>query len=111
MQSGIFFFFMQVNTKEEMYDFLENGSLCRTTEKTSNEGTSSRSDAIFTIVLEQYQTENLFKTSPAANEAQRVAPICPEFIAAKIHFVDLESFERIKAKRRLGKPRDFSNFF
>ena len=51
----------KVNTMEEMVACLEQGSLHRSTSSTLMNESSSRSHAIFTIIIEQHLIADLFK--------------------------------------------------
>ena len=60
----------EVKAPSEMLKLLEKGSLCRSTGSTNMNATSSRSHAVFTVIVEQAMADG-------------------EFTAAKFRFVDL----------------------
>lgn len=62
---------------EELISFLSKGSLCRTTGSTEMNTVSSRSHAVFSVILKQQKT---------AEEPS---------ITSKFHFVDLAGSERV----------------
>lgn len=59
--------------------FLAKGSLCRTTGSTEMNAVSSRSHAIFSVILRQHQPDQDQSTS----------------LTSKFHFVDLAGSERV----------------
>lgn len=63
---------------EELLSFLSKGSLCRTTGSTEMNTVSSRSHAVFSVILKQQKS---------AEEPS---------ITSKFHFVDLAGSERVK---------------
>ncbi|KAI8603695.1 hypothetical protein EDD21DRAFT_294898, partial [Dissophora ornata] len=75
----------QVTSAQELLDWLQKGSLCRTTAATDMNQTSSRSHAIFSVILKQQRSEEL---EPK--------------LASKFHFVDLAGSERLKRTRAVG---------
>ncbi|CBN79868.1 conserved unknown protein [Ectocarpus siliculosus] len=90
---------MLVNGAEEMAMLLERGSLCRTTGSTLMNAHSSRSHAIFTVLLEQrIRPEG---EAPVADE--RVDPDDVEIRRSKFHFVDLAGSERAKRTGASGQ--------
>ncbi|CAM9599974.1 unnamed protein product, partial [Ectocarpus sp. 8 AP-2014] len=90
---------MLVNGAEEMAMLLERGSLCRTTGSTLMNAHSSRSHAIFTVLLEQrIRPEG---EVPVADE--RVDPDDVEIRRSKFHFVDLAGSERAKRTGASGQ--------
>ncbi|KAH9259434.1 hypothetical protein BASA81_002477 [Batrachochytrium salamandrivorans] len=74
----------------DMIDLLDRGTLCRTTGSTDMNSHSSRSHAIFTIILEQH-----LKSEDEAEET--------EYRISKFHFVDLAGSERAKRTRATGQ--------
>ncbi|KAK3836701.1 MAG: hypothetical protein J3R72DRAFT_371290, partial [Linnemannia gamsii] len=74
-----------VTSAEELLDWLQKGSLCRTTAATDMNQTSSRSHAIFSVILKQQRSE---EADPK--------------LASKFHFVDLAGSERLKRTRAVG---------
>lgn len=73
-----------IATIDDVYDLLRKGSLCRSTGSTEMNMNSSRSHAIFTLLLRQLKKES--------NES----------LVSKIHFVDLAGSERLKKTGALG---------
>ncbi|CAO3641778.1 unnamed protein product [Mucor fragilis] len=69
---------------EELLSFLSKGSLCRTTGSTEMNTVSSRSHAVFSVILKQQKT---------AEEPS---------ITSKFHFVDLAGSERLKRTNAQG---------
>ncbi|RUS22443.1 hypothetical protein BC937DRAFT_89158 [Endogone sp. FLAS-F59071] len=53
-----------VNSPEELLGFLQKGSLCRTTGSTDMNATSSRSHAIFSVILKQQRLDESWNDSP-----------------------------------------------
>ena len=88
---------VKVETKECMEELLDRGSSFRTTSSTLMNNQSSRSHAIFTIVIEQHQIaqEDPFAEDQQVGEALAGAAT-DEFMVAKFHFVDLAGSERVK---------------
>lgn len=92
-----------VASAEDMFSALERGSLYRTTASTNMNLHSSRSHAIFTIIMEQHLpragVENLMKDGK--NNTTMEEEI--EYRTAKFHFVDLAGSERAKRTGATGK--------
>lgn len=82
-----------VKSPSDMLALLERGSLCRTTGSTDMNAHSSRSHAIFTVVLEQH-------LKPDAESADGDET---EYRMAKFHFVDLAGSERAKRTGATGQ--------
>ena len=79
----------RIRGPNELYECLRKGSLCRTTGSTDMNLTSSRSHAIFSIILRQ----------------QKAAPDDPSIVqqtVSKFHFVDLAGSERLKRTKAVG---------
>ncbi|CAO3642767.1 unnamed protein product [Cunninghamella blakesleeana] len=74
------------STPEELLGFLAKGSLCRTTGSTEMNTVSSRSHAIFSVILKQKR--------PDSEDAQN--------LTSKFHFVDLAGSERLKRTNAQG---------
>ncbi|KAI8070513.1 hypothetical protein BC940DRAFT_331865 [Gongronella butleri] len=68
---------------EDLFNYLAKGSLCRTTGATDMNTVSSRSHAVFSIILKQQR--------PDAND-----------LISKFHFVDLAGSERLKRTNAQG---------
>ncbi|KAI9223657.1 hypothetical protein BC828DRAFT_232096 [Blastocladiella britannica] len=73
---------------EQLFNFLNKGSLCRTTGSTDMNMVSSRSHAIFSVTL------RLTKNDPDTGTFER--------IMSKFHFVDLAGSERLKRTHAEG---------
>nr|GEV82335.1 kinesin-like protein KIN-4A [Tanacetum cinerariifolium] len=79
---------VSVSTQKEMTSCLEQGCLNRSVASTDMNNQSSRSHAIFTIILEQKD-----KNKAEANTSELMGE---EFRCAKLHLVDLAGSERAK---------------
>ncbi|KAI7871656.1 hypothetical protein BDF14DRAFT_1763244 [Spinellus fusiger] len=88
-----------VHSPEQLLKCLETGSLARTTASTDMNHTSSRSHAIFSVVLKQtvYLDDALLDlTSPPTDSAGTKRYV------SKFHFVDLAGSERLKRTNAVG---------
>ncbi|KAG0258809.1 Kinesin-like protein kif21b [Mortierella polycephala] len=102
----------QVASASELLEWLQKGSLCRTTAATDMNQTSSRSHAIFSVILKQQRSEepepavevneNEESGSPAAAPAATTKAHPLKKLASKFHFVDLAGSERLKRTRAVG---------
>ncbi|KAG0260486.1 Kinesin-like protein kif21b, partial [Linnemannia exigua] len=98
----------QVASAQELLDWLQKGSLCRTTAATDMNQTSSRSHAIFSVILKQQRSEDADPVPEGEEEeAPAVTPKTPhdkplKKLASKFHFVDLAGSERLKRTRAVG---------
>eukprot|EP00850_Spirogloea_muscicola_P022203 SM000282S10606 [mRNA] locus=s282:44313:52164:- [translate_table: standard] len=81
---------VDVCTVDEMAACLEQGSLCRATGSTGMNATSSRSHAIFTVILEQRRKWEAMPNDDGPDG------VCEDFLCAKLHLVDLAGSERMK---------------
>lgn len=72
---------------DELLGYLTKGSLCRTTGSTDMNAVSSRSHAIFSVILKQ-------QLPPDADEEQQSTDNS-RTIVSKFHFVDLAGSERV----------------
>ncbi|CAO3700832.1 hypothetical protein G6F70_002161 [Rhizopus microsporus] len=72
------------HSPEELMSYLAKGSLCRTTGSTDMNTVSSRSHAVFSVILKQQKS----KDEPA--------------LTSKFHFVDLAGSERLKRTNAQG---------
>jgi kinesin family protein 4/21/27 len=81
----------KVQNYEELLSCLEKGTVRRIVQKTKMNEFSSRSHAIFSIVVEQTSID----PQPEVTEGQ-------EYIMAKFHFVDLAGSERVKRTEAEG---------
>ncbi|KAI7871557.1 hypothetical protein BDF14DRAFT_1066923 [Spinellus fusiger] len=75
---------------DQLLDYLSKGSLCRTTGSTDMNSVSSRSHAIFSVILKQEMVEEDSTTST------------PRTVVSKFHFVDLAGSERLKRTNAQG---------
>ncbi|KAG6447021.1 hypothetical protein O3G_MSEX004731 [Manduca sexta] len=80
---------------------LRAGALARTTAATNMNSTSSRSHAVFTLLLRQRRLAA--DQDPAEREAETDAPEQYETLTAKFHFVDLAGSERLKRTGATGE--------
>lgn len=90
----------------DMLGALEEGSLCRTTGSTAMNAHSSRSHAIFTIMLDQripYSVEDGDLAAAAAAGGASAAPDALEHRLSKFHILDLAGSERAKRTQATGK--------
>ncbi|RKO94152.1 P-loop containing nucleoside triphosphate hydrolase protein, partial [Blyttiomyces helicus] len=76
----------EVDSPEELLGYLQRGSLCRTTASTEMNASSSRSHAIFSVILKQ----------------ERWAGGSWHNLVSKFHFVDLAGSERLKRTQAEG---------
>mmetsp|Transcript_23626 Transcript_23626/g.37696 ORF Transcript_23626/g.37696 Transcript_23626/m.37696 type:complete len:1511 (+) Transcript_23626:207-4739(+) len=102
-----------VKSTQEMLSALERGALCRTTGSTEMNVHSSRSHAIFTIIIEQHlpivdqvDADELPRGTDKPDEQQSGEPTDDsdniEYRTAKFHFVDLAGSERAKRTGATG---------
>jgi len=80
-----------VGSPDEVYSLIKKGSQMRTTGATKMNDLSSRSHAIFTVILE--------KISSKETESHRIS----EIISGKLNFVDLAGSERVRMTGATGK--------
>ncbi|KAG0169428.1 Kinesin-like protein kif21b [Apophysomyces sp. BC1015] len=78
---------------DDLLGFLARGSLCRTTGSTDMNAVSSRSHAIFSIILKQQVPET---------EQAQTSPNSRRTLVSKFHFVDLAGSERLKRTNAQG---------
>ncbi|VDD91493.1 unnamed protein product [Enterobius vermicularis] len=83
-----------VNSPHETLEVLKNGALNRTTASTNMNEQSSRSHAIFTVLIKQQRVVSAGSMSGTASEF--------EVLTAKFHFVDLAGSERLKRTGATG---------
>lgn len=82
----------QCSSPDELLRYLTKGSLCRTTGSTDMNSVSSRSHAIFSVILKQ-QVPN--DTEDQAVPATEIKIENLRTIISKFHFVDLAGSERV----------------
>ena len=103
-----------VCSPEQMLSAIEHGSIKRHTSSTVLNKTSSRSHAIFTIVVKKYiyspdtvsteSSDGAFDTEPRnLNTGIASLSINAEVITSKLHFCDLAGSERLKRTHSVGK--------
>ncbi|KAF7721381.1 hypothetical protein EC973_004810 [Apophysomyces ossiformis] len=81
------------SSPEEVLSFLAKGSLCRTTASTDMNAVSSRSHAVFSVILKQQRPEE-----STENESKKSI----NSLTSKFHFVDLAGSERLKRTNAQG---------
>ncbi|XP_040073355.1 kinesin-like protein KIF21B [Ixodes scapularis] len=100
-----------VQNAEQVIKCLESGALSRTTASTAMNVQSSRSHAIFTLLLKQQRVVTLPVSDPppgigssCAEEEEDSGEALSEFetLTAKFHFVDLAGSERLKRTGATG---------
>ena len=85
----------QVYSAEEALQMLQTGRLRRVTASTAMNATSSRSHALFTIIVEQeWKSSSAGSTSASGTNVVR---------RSKFHFVDLAGSERAKRTQAVGQ--------
>ncbi|KAI9278677.1 hypothetical protein BDA99DRAFT_492852 [Phascolomyces articulosus] len=82
---------------EELLGFLAKGSLCRTTGSTEMNTVSSRSHAIFSVILKQTKPED-----EEGNEDNNNNNKSSQTLTSKFHFVDLAGSERLNRTKAQG---------
>ncbi|OAD72758.1 hypothetical protein PHYBLDRAFT_155510 [Phycomyces blakesleeanus NRRL 1555(-)] len=86
---------------KELLGFLEKGSLCRTTGSTDMNSVSSRSHAVFSVILKQQrpqeEAENHDRSSSPLGATKKL-----QSLTSKFHFVDLAGSERLKRTNAQG---------
>ncbi|KAI8821935.1 P-loop containing nucleoside triphosphate hydrolase protein, partial [Chytriomyces cf. hyalinus JEL632] len=86
-----------VSSPADMLSLLQKGSLCRATGSTDMNAASSRSHAIFSIILKQHQS-----SQPLASAEPESSISSTSTLTSKFHFVDLAGSERLKRTNALG---------
>jgi hypothetical protein len=85
-----------VQAVQRLSSYLQKGSLCRTTGSTDMNLTSSRSHAVFSIVLRQEIPDLTQEKEKEATETSDAKPSVPSRkLNSKFHFVDLAGSERV----------------
>ncbi|KAK3817768.1 MAG: P-loop containing nucleoside triphosphate hydrolase protein, partial [Benniella sp.] len=101
---------VQVTSAQEILEWLQKGSTCRTTAATDMNSTSSRSHAIFSVTLKQQRSEELEPITEAGADEEAGTttavtkndkPVLKK-LNSKFHFVDLAGSERLKRTRAVG---------
>ncbi|CAG8437150.1 4216_t:CDS:2 [Diversispora eburnea] len=105
---------VSVNSPEELLAQLSKGSTCRTVASTEMNSVSSRSHAIFSVILRQTRVESLEDSEPQSSHALQPSQPAAESskkkkpkgltakITSKFHFVDLAGSERLKRTNAVG---------
>lgn len=86
------------SSPDELLRYLSKGSLCRTTGSTDMNSVSSRSHAVFSVIIkQQVPTEEASgeQVVPPGNTNLRT-------IVSKFHFVDLAGSERVSSKIKIS---------
>ncbi|KAG2172265.1 hypothetical protein INT43_004806, partial [Umbelopsis isabellina] len=89
------------NNPEELLSVLQKGLIARSTGATDMNQTSSRSHAIFTVILKQYISEDESSCDSANDNGGKVAHHLRQ-VESKFHFVDLAGSERLKRTKAVG---------
>lgn len=86
-----------VSNTAELMGLLRKGSIARTTASTDMNSTSSRSHAIFSIILKQFQVESADETLALSDQTNASSTAAPQTkrLVSKFHFVDLAGSERV----------------
>ncbi|CAI2162112.1 19599_t:CDS:2 [Funneliformis geosporum] len=102
---------VSVSTPDELLGHLQKGSLCRTVASTDMNMVSSRSHAIFSVILKQTKVETLeenkendappAETSSISKRKSKQKALTSKVIS-KFHFVDLAGSERLKRTNAVG---------
>jgi hypothetical protein len=90
---------VEVHSYTEMMDLLMRGSQNRVTAATQMNAHSSRSHAIFTIILSQKRISRADSSSSSAEEADTMGD---EVMSSRFNFVDLAGSERLKRTGAVG---------
>lgn len=83
-----------MNADSKSARFLAKGSLCRTTGSTDMNTVSSRSHAIFSVILKQQRKDEDNEAENGTSEGSKTQAI--KSLTSKFHFVDLAGSERVK---------------
>ncbi|GBC24961.2 uncharacterized protein OCT59_009462 [Rhizophagus irregularis] len=102
---------VKVSDPDELLGQLQKGSLCRTVASTDMNMVSSRSHAIFSVILKQTRIESLEENkenvvppaeSSAASKGKNKQKLLSSKVTSKFHFVDLAGSERLKRTNDIG---------
>ncbi|GET58565.1 P-loop containing nucleoside triphosphate hydrolase protein [Rhizophagus irregularis DAOM 181602=DAOM 197198] len=94
---------VQVSDSDELLGQLQKGSLCRTVASTDMNMVSSRSHAIFSVILKQTRVENLKENkendapppeTSTTSKRKSKQKLLTSKVTSKFHFVDLAGSER-----------------
>ncbi|KAI8073470.1 P-loop containing nucleoside triphosphate hydrolase protein [Gilbertella persicaria] len=87
----------------ELLEILQKGSIARTTASTDMNHTSSRSHAIFSVVLKQFLQQDTTDDESTLHSDMEISqtPIEKKLVS-KFHFVDLAGSERLKRTNAVG---------
>lgn len=87
------------STPDELLRYLTKGSLCRTTGSTDMNSVSSRSHAIFSVILKQKIPASDDDNESNQEQQQQKQDQADNTIVSKFHFVDLAGSERVSNKQ------------
>ncbi|CAO0803432.1 unnamed protein product [Mucor circinelloides] len=90
------------STPDELLRYLTKGSLCRTTGSTDMNSVSSRSHAIFSVILKQKIPASDDDNESNQDQQQQKQDQADNTIVSKFHFVDLAGSERLKRTKAEG---------
>ncbi|CAG8453065.1 5288_t:CDS:2, partial [Rhizophagus irregularis] len=102
---------VQVSDPDELLGQLQKGSLCRTVASTDMNMVSSRSHAIFSVILKQTRVENLKENkendapppeTSTTSKRKSKQKLLTSKVTSKFHFVDLAGSERLKRTNAVG---------
>ena len=79
--------------------YLKKGIQCRTTGSTEMNSSSSRSHAIFSIILKQHINDEALVENDRMLNLENVVMPTNKHLVSKFHFVDLAGSERVKKKK------------
>ncbi|OBZ84268.1 Kinesin-like protein KIF21A, partial [Choanephora cucurbitarum] len=93
-----------VTTANELLEILQKGSIARTTASTDMNNTSSRSHAIFSVMLKQsvLQQDVTDDESTLHSDMELSPTPLEKKLISKFHFVDLAGSERLKRTNAVG---------
>ncbi|PKY45981.1 kif21a protein, partial [Rhizophagus irregularis] len=91
---------VQVSNPDELLGQLQKGSLYRTVASTDMNMVSSRSHAIFSVILKQTGIESL-EENKENDDPPAQKSLTPK-VTSKFHFVDLAGSERLKRTNSIG---------
>ncbi|KAG2174539.1 hypothetical protein INT44_006802 [Umbelopsis vinacea] len=86
---------------EQLLSVLHKGTIARSTGATDMNKTSSRSHAIFTVIMKRYISEEESSGDSATDNGGKIAHHLKQ-VESKFHFVDLAGSERLKRTNAVG---------
>ncbi|GAB5585246.1 Kinesin-like protein kif21a [Umbelopsis nana] len=87
---------------DQLLSVLQKGSIARSTGATDMNKSSSRSHAIFTVIMKRYISEDDSSGDSATDNGGKVAHHLKQ-VESKFHFVDLAGSERLKRTNAVGE--------